>query len=171
MVNGHIETISPHAAELPHTRERDRKDHRLCYCAGFWKGPIMAAASFLELFPRNAFDFAPIGMAIVSPEGKWLQVNRAICEIVGYQAVELQLLTFQDITHPDDLEADLGYLEQLLRGEIRSYQMEKRYFHKNGHVVWVLLSVTLARRMDGTPLHFISQIQDITQRKQAEKAL
>ncbi len=120
---------------------------------------------------RNAFDFAPIGMAIVSPEGKWLQVNRAICEIVGYQAVELQLLTFQDITHPDDLEADLGYLEQLLHGEIRSYQMEKRYFHKNGHVVWVLLSVTLARRMDGTPLHFISQIQDITQRKQAEKAL
>jgi diguanylate cyclase (GGDEF)-like protein/PAS domain S-box-containing protein len=120
---------------------------------------------------RNAFDFAAIGMAIVSLEGKWLQVNRAICEIVGYSAVELQLLSFQDITHPDDLEADLGYVKQLLRGEIRTYQMEKRYFHKNGHVVWVLLSVTLVRRMDGTPLHFISQIQDITQRKQAEKAL
>jgi len=120
---------------------------------------------------RNAFDFAAIGMAIVSPEGKWLQVNRALCEIVGYPAVELQLLTFQDITYPNDLEADLGYVEQLLRGEIRAYQMEKRYPHKSGHVVWVLLSVTLVRKTDGTPLHFISQIQDITQRKQAERAL
>ena len=120
---------------------------------------------------QNAFDFAAIGMAIISLEGKWLQVNRAQCEIVGYTAEELQNLTFQDITHPNDLEADLDYVGQLLRGEIRTYQMEKRYFHKNGHVVWVLLSVTLVRKMDGTPLHFISQIQDITQRKQVETAL
>ena len=119
----------------------------------------------------SAFDFAAIGMAIVSPEGRWLQVNRAVCQIVGYSSEELRVLTFQDITHPDDLDADMSFVHRVLSGEIDRYEMEKRYLHKQGHVVWVLLSVTLVRSEDGTPLHFLSQIQDITARKAAEHAV
>lgn len=117
---------------------------------------------------RNAFDSAAIGMAIVSLDGRWQQVNPPLCHMLGYTEAELLGLSFQGITHPDDLEADLGYVQQVLRGEIRSYQMEKRYFHRDGHVVWGLLSVSLVRAMDGAPLHFVSQIEDITARKQTE---
>ena len=120
---------------------------------------------------RSAFTHAAIGMALVSLDGRWLQVNRAVCEIVGYSEQEMLTKTFQDITHPDDLDIDLNYVGQVLSGEIESYQMEKRYFHKLGHEVWVLLSVSLVRDSQGVPLHFISQIQEITQRKQAEAAL
>jgi len=119
---------------------------------------------------HSAFDYAAIGMALVSPEGRWLQVNRAVCDIVGYSERELLALTFQDVTHPDDLGNDLEYVRQVLSGEIDSYQMEKRYVHKQGRVVWVLLSVSLVRTEDGAPLHFISQIQDISARKAAEQA-
>lgn len=119
----------------------------------------------------KAFEEAAIGMALVAPDGRWLQVNQALCEIVGYAKEELEATTFQAITHPDDLGADLGFVDQMLRGEIRTYQMEKRYLHKQGHVVWILLSVSLVRNPDGTPLHFVSQIQDITERKRGEEAL
>ena len=120
---------------------------------------------------RSAFDNAPIGIALVSPEGRWLQVNRSMCEIVGYTERELLSSTFQAITHPDDLEADLEHVRQMLDGEIRTYQMEKRYLHRQGHVVFVLLSVSLVRDAAGQPLYFISQVQDITERKGAEVAL
>ena len=120
---------------------------------------------------RNAFDAAAIGMAIVSLDGKWLQVNPHLCRMLGYNEAELKKITFQDVTHPDDLEADLDYVGQVLRGEIPSYQMEKRYFHKDGHVVWVLLSVSVVRGRDGAPLHFVSQLQDITARKRTELEL
>lgn len=118
---------------------------------------------------RGAFDFAAIGMALVAPNGQWLQVNRSVCEITGYTADELLSRTFQDITHPDDLRTDLAFVHQMLAGEIRTYQMEKRYFHKAGHVVWILLSVSLVHDAHGAPLYFISQIQDISQRKRAEE--
>ncbi|MBI3784353.1 MAG: PAS domain S-box protein [Deltaproteobacteria bacterium] len=116
----------------------------------------------------SAFEFAAIGKALVAPDGRWLKVNRALCELVGYREEELLQKTFQDITHPDDLEADLAYVHQMLAGEIRTYQMEKRYFHKSGEVLWVLLSVSLVRDSKGHPLYFISQIQDIGARKRAE---
>jgi PAS domain S-box-containing protein len=120
----------------------------------------------------NAFENAPIGMALVALDGSWLQVNRSICEIVGYTHDELLGgATFQDITHSDDLEADLEYVRRMIAGEIETYQMEKRYLHKLGHIVWVLLSVSLVRSGDGSPLYFISQIQDITERKRAHEAL
>ena len=115
---------------------------------------------------RNAFDSAAIGMAIVSLEGRLQQVNPPLCNMLGYAEAELMERSFQDITHPDDLEADLDHVNQVLRGEIRSYQMEKRYFHKDGRVVWALLSVSLVRGLDGTPLHFVSQIEDISARKE-----
>jgi PAS domain S-box-containing protein len=133
----------------------------------------MSAADSLDpdsLF-QSAFEFAAIGMALVSPEGKWLRVNRAICEITGYTEAELLERTFQDITHPDDLEADLENVHKMLAGEIKTYQMEKRYFHKNGSIVWILLSVSLVRTKSGEPLFFISQIQDITRQKASDEKL
>ncbi|MGA9380021.1 MAG: PAS domain S-box protein, partial [Phormidium sp.] len=81
---------------------------------------------------RNAFDYAAIGMAIVGLEGQWLKVNRSICEIVGYSEKELLNTTFQAITHPDDLEKDVNFMQELLAGKIRYYHLEKRYIHKLG---------------------------------------
>ena len=118
---------------------------------------------------RGAFEHSAIGMALVSPEGKWLRVNSSLCEMIGYSEEELLAKTFQEITHPDDLEADLEYVRQMLAGAIETYTMEKRYFHKQGHTVWILLAVSLVRESSGAPLHFISQIENITGRKQAEE--
>jgi diguanylate cyclase (GGDEF)-like protein/PAS domain S-box-containing protein len=124
-----------------------------------------------EIRFRNTFDFAAVGMAVLSPEGRWLRVNPALCGLLGYSEAELRQLTFQDITHPDDLEADLEQVRRILSGEISTYQMEKRYFRKDGRKVWTLLSVSLVRDEDGRPAQFIFQIQDITARKRAEDAL
>lgn len=123
-----------------------------------------------QLF-QSAFNFSSIGMAIVSPSGQWLMVNSSICSMFGYSEKELSEITFQNITHPDDLEQDLLLVKQVLNGEISTYQIEKRYIHKNGKIVWGLLSVSLITDVKGDPLYFISQIQDITQLKKAEKQL
>ncbi len=120
-----------------------------------------------ELFEK-AFQNSPIGMALISPEGTWLMVNASICSIVGYPESELLNKTFQDITHPDDLDAELNYVHQMLSGEISTHTMEKRYYHKEGSIVWVLLAVALIKDDAGVPLYFISQIQDITKNKSAE---
>ena len=129
-----------------------------------------ALRSSEERFSK-AFHEAAIGMSLVGQDGRWLQVNQSLCDIVGYTEEELLATTFQTITHPDDLETDLVSMRRLLAGDIRTYQMEKRYIHKQGRIVWVVLSVSLVRRSDGTPQHLLSQIQDITERKQAEAAL
>jgi PAS domain S-box-containing protein/diguanylate cyclase (GGDEF)-like protein len=120
---------------------------------------------------RLAFDHAPIGMALVSPMGDWLSVNSPLCEMTGYTEDELLACTFQDITHPDDLDADLEQLRQMLAGEIRSYEMEKRYLRADGSVIWILLSVSLVRGDDGEPRYFVSQIQDIDERKRTQSEL
>jgi two-component system sensor histidine kinase/response regulator len=120
---------------------------------------------------RETFDEAPIGIALVAPDGRWLQVNHALCAIVGYTADELLSLTFQDVTHPDDLEADLELLQRTLAEDVPTHQMEKRYIHKRGHQVWIKLSVALVRDGDGTPAHFVSHIEDITHAKEIELAL
>jgi two-component system, sensor histidine kinase and response regulator len=120
---------------------------------------------------RRAFDDAATGMALVAPDGRFLRVNRSMCEIVGYPEPDLLALSFQNITHADDLEADLGHVGRLLAGEARTYQMEKRYRHKDGHTVWVLLGVSLVPDAAGNPLHFVAQVQDISSRKQGELAL
>jgi PAS domain S-box-containing protein len=117
---------------------------------------------------RKSFVNAPIGLALVSLEGRWARVNHVLCEMVGYSESELLATDFQTITHPEDLQADLDFVHQLVDGKIRDYQMEKRYFHKHGQIVNVLLSVSLMRDANDRPLYFISQIQDITERKQAE---
>jgi diguanylate cyclase (GGDEF)-like protein/PAS domain S-box-containing protein len=120
---------------------------------------------------RKSFDDAAVGMALVAPDGRFLRVNRSLCEILGYTESELLGKTFQELTHPEDLDADLDQVRRMLEGEIRTYQMEKRYFHKEGHVVWALLSVSLVHDEEDKPLYFVSQIQDITERKVLEERL
>lgn len=122
----------------------------------------------LEQF-REAFEHSAIGMALVSLEGKWLKVNPQVPKMLGYSKEELLQKTFQDITHPDDLATDLDLVKQVLEDKINTYQMEKRYLHKNGSIVWVLLNVSLLRDELGEPIHFISQIENISKRKQAEE--
>jgi len=119
----------------------------------------------------NAFDTAPQGMALVGLDGRWLEVNDALCRMLGYGRSELLGLDFQRITHPDDLAADLQFIEQLLAGQIDSYQMEKRYLDSQGRLLWSLLSVSLVRDAQGQPLHFVSQIQDFSERVEAERAI
>ena len=120
---------------------------------------------------KSAFQYSAIGMALVSLEGKCLKVNSVLCSILGYSEDELLMKTFQEYTHPDDLDGDLDYLNQLLAGKIESYKMEKRYFHKNGKIIWGLLAVALAKDNTGAPLYLISQIEDITEHKLADAAL
>lgn len=120
---------------------------------------------------RLTLDEAPIGMALAAPDGRFTRVNRALCEIVGYTEEELTGLSFQVITHPEDLDADLALVGRLARGEISRYQLEKRYLRKNGSIVDILLSASVLRERDGSPRYYIAQIEDITERKQFEKRL
>jgi len=120
---------------------------------------------------RSAFDFTAIGMSLTAPDGRFIKVNRSLCEMLGYSEQELLNLSFQDITHPDDLQTCLAGLHKMLAGpsSAGSFQVEKRYIHKHGHTVWAFLSTTLLRDTQGQPLYFVSQMQDITARKRAEE--
>jgi diguanylate cyclase (GGDEF)-like protein/PAS domain S-box-containing protein len=120
---------------------------------------------------RLAFEHAPIGKAIVGLDGLFREVNPALCRLTGYPAERLLALTFQDITHPDDLDADLTLLGQLVKGEIPNYTLEKRYYTAAGGLVWVLLHVSLVVGDDCEPLYLVAQIQDITDRKRTEQDL
>ena len=118
---------------------------------------------------RLAMDNAPIGKALVGLDGRWLRVNNALCELLGYSPEAMLEIDFQTITHADDLGGDMALLEKVLAGEIAGYTMEKRYIHKDGRTIWGLLSVALVRKPDGRPDYFISQIQDITERREMER--
>lgn len=120
---------------------------------------------------RGAFESSAIGLALVSLEGGWLQVNPAVCQMLGYSREELLATDFQTITHPDDLSIDLELLGQVLAGKLPNYQLRKRYISKQGALVWGLLAVSLVRDDQGRPRYFVSQIQDITTRVRAEEAL
>lgn len=117
---------------------------------------------------RNAMEYSAIGMALVSPEGKWMQVNQALCKLLGYSQETLITLTFQQITHPEDLSADLKLLDDLYHGRIPSYSMEKRYIRSDGEVVWALLVVSVVRDHEQQPLYYISQVEDINDLKKTE---
>jgi PAS domain S-box-containing protein len=132
---------------------------------------LMRLQQNTELRFESTFEQAAMGIAIVSPEGRWLRVNRRLCEIVGYSHDELLGKTFQDITYPDDLEIDLDSVRQMLAKEIDSYSIEKRYIRKDRSVVWVSLSVALTWSADGTPDYFISTVEDIGARKRVEASL
>jgi len=120
---------------------------------------------------RLTIDEAPIGMALEALDGRFVRVNRAFCEIVGYSSGELTGLTVQAITHPDDLYADVALKGQLARGEIPRYQLVKRYIRKDGGIVDIQLSASMLRTREGAPLYNIVQMEDITDRKRAEAAL
>lgn len=146
-----------HVAEL---------NHLLCEQESISKALEESEAHF-----RTAFDYAVIGMALVSPEGRWLRVNPALCKIVGYSEEELLRTDFQSITHREDLGRDLAESYRMLAGEILTFQLEKRFIHKHGLEMWTSTSASLVRDAVGAPLHFIFQIQDIAERKRAEAAI
>ncbi|MDP2035475.1 MAG: PAS domain S-box protein [Polaromonas sp.] len=119
----------------------------------------------------NAFEHAAIGMALIAVDSRRLRVNSAFCQMLGYSEAEMLARTVQDITHPDDIEWDVLQRKRALAGEIETYNWEKRYIHKSGRIVWGHLTCSLVRDADRKPLHFISQVQDITERKEAERTL
>ncbi|QGU86992.1 diguanylate cyclase [Erwinia sorbitola] len=118
---------------------------------------------------RHAMEYSAIGMALVSVKGQWLQANKSLCRLLGYTPAELYALTFQDITPPEDLPADLANVKTLLAGEVESCSMQKRYFRKDGQILWALLTVSLVRDSEQVPLYFISQIEDISDLIKTEK--
>jgi PAS domain S-box-containing protein len=119
---------------------------------------------------RATFENAAVGIARVAPDGCWLEVNQRLCDIVGYTREELMTKTFGDITHPDDLESNWNQARRLLAGEIENYSMEKRYCRKDSSIVWANVTVSLARKADGSPDYFVSVIEDISARKRLEEA-
>ena len=121
-----------------------------------------------EELNRATFEQAAVGIAHVGPDGRWLRVNEKLCTIVGYPRPELIQLTFQDITHPEDLEKDLNLVRQVLSGELKTYSLEKRYLRKDRSIIWIILTVSLVRTAAGEPLHFISLVEDITEQRRAE---
>lgn len=130
--------------------------------------PTLAAA---EERWRLTIDNAPVGIAVVSLEGRFLRSNAALCSILGYSSEQLAELTFQELTHPEDLDADLGLIEQLLADEIPSYRMRKRYVRADGQAIWTQLSVALVRDGRGKPLHFVSHVADLTEELQAAERI
>jgi diguanylate cyclase (GGDEF)-like protein/PAS domain S-box-containing protein len=129
-----------------------------------------ALAAAEERF-RSAFEEAPIGMALTSPDFRFLRVNRALCQITGYTPAQLEGLPVASITHPDDLKADWEARGAMLEGELSSQRAERRYLHASGSAVWVAINSTLVRDADGRPLHFLSQMQDVTERRRHEAEL
>jgi PAS domain S-box-containing protein len=120
---------------------------------------------------RAIFENAAVGIARVAPDGRFLEVNLRLCDIVGYAREELLAKSFGDITYPDDLETNWAQARQLLAGEISTCSIEKRYCRKNGSIVWANVTVALVRKDDGSPDYFISVIEDISARKEAEEKL
>lgn len=116
---------------------------------------------------RRAFDDAAIGMALISPDGQFLQVNRSLCEMVGYSEAELLRLNSLEITHPDDIEINLAAAMQVLKEKQRIYQLKQRYIHKSRSIIWILISVSLVRDQNRQPLYFVAQIQDISEQQAA----
>ena len=120
---------------------------------------------------RQAFEHSLIGMALISPNGQWERVNQSLCEILGYSETELQNMNIQDVTHPDDLPRSRFFLQDLTDGEKKNVKLEKRYIHKDGSIIWVMLAATMLKDKNGKPLHYVSHIENITKRKEIEEHL
>ncbi len=117
---------------------------------------------------RTAFECSAVGMTLTASDGRFMQANRALTEMLGFTGEELATMEFHSLTHPDDAAASTAAMNRLISGVVTSFQMETRYVCKDGGLVWVLLGVSVAHDVDGFPLHFVSQMVDITQRKRAE---
>ncbi len=120
---------------------------------------------------RSYFELPIIGIAITSLEKGWIEVNDRMCDIMGYPRDELLAMTWAELTHPDDVEADVAQFDRVLSGEIDGYFMDKRFIRKNGETVWASLSVRCVRLADGRPDYFLSVVQDITERKRSEEKI
>lgn len=120
---------------------------------------------------RSAFDYAAAGMALVGIDGRWMSVNRSLCDLLGYSEAELLRKNFQSVTHPDDLGESLADMYQMIEGKIVTLTKERRYLHKDGRVVWATVSTSIVANTQGEPMHFIVQSQNITDRKRAEEHL
>ena len=120
---------------------------------------------------RAAFDNAGSGMALVTRDGRNLRVNRALTTILGYSEAELLAITWKDVIHPDDLDASLLNWEQFDRHHALSIRSEKRYFHRDGHAVWVQVTISMVRDRAGNPLYFLAQVEDISERRRLVAAL
>ena len=117
---------------------------------------------------RTTFDHAPIGIAHVSHDGRWLRCNQRLCDLMGYSCGELARLSIQDLSYPDDLDAELNCVRRALAGELDAYELEKRHIRKDGSLIWTHLTVSLVRTPEGEPDYFIVTLQDITERKRLE---
>ena len=120
---------------------------------------------------RATFEQAAVGIAVVALDGRWLQVNQRLCEIVGYSRDEMLAITYRDLTPPEDIDASMEFVRRMVDGEHDSDTMEKRYRRKDGSLVWINLAVAIVRHADGRPDYFVSVVEDIQQRKDAETAL
>jgi PAS domain S-box-containing protein len=120
---------------------------------------------------RTAFEEAPYGMCMTGPEGRFLHANAALCQMLGYSSEELLTGVWQQITHPDDLERSRQVSLQFGRRGVTTIEIEKRYVHKQGSIIWALVKISVVKNSLGAPSHYITQIEDITRRKQAEQAL
>ena len=116
----------------------------------------------------NAFQYSPHGMAIVALDGRWLRANKSLGVMLGYSEDELREISFQTVTHPDDVAADLENLRRLVSGEINSYNRVKRYYRKDGRLIWVSIAVSAVHNAAGDPIYFVGQIQDITAQREME---
>ncbi|HYP54497.1 MAG TPA: diguanylate cyclase, partial [Pyrinomonadaceae bacterium] len=153
----HVEELNLHLAEqerIRHALQQSEEHYRNAF----------------EHF-RSSFEYAAIGMALLAPDGRWLQVNHSLCKIVGYSEEELLASKWQDITHPDDLGRHLKEMYELVEGKVVTSSSELRYVHREGHDVWAMASASLVRDAQQKPLHVILQLQDITERKRAEGQL
>lgn len=135
-----------------------------------WKAVENALKESEERF-RQSFEFSSIGMSFSGIDGRWLRVNRAVCEMLGYTEEELRRTTFLELTHPDDLPGNAAEARRLVAGEIPFMQLEKRYRHRQGHYLWARLTASVIYSATGQPLHYISQIENIDNWKRAEAAL
>ncbi|MCX6735786.1 MAG: PAS domain S-box protein [Candidatus Parcubacteria bacterium] len=120
---------------------------------------------------KNIFDYTSVGVSVVAPDGHWLEVNDSLCKITGYSREELLTKQFNKITYSEDVEKSAELSRKILSGEVDHASLEKRYTHKNGHIVWVNLSIALVRDDKNIPLYFVVHTEDITKRREAEKAL
>ena len=119
----------------------------------------------------QAFEYGPLGMALIAPDGHWLTANHRLCDLIGYKAGELQKTTFQRVTHPEDLSAELILAAKTLKGGLPFYEVEKRFIHRDGSIIWAHVTVSLVRDHDGNPLYFIKQVQNITESRLANEKI
>jgi PAS domain S-box-containing protein len=124
-----------------------------------------------EMRFRATFETAAVGIAHVARGGRWLRANARLCEILGYSEVELRGLTLGALTHPDDLDPDIEHAARVLRGELETYSLEKRFVRQDGSPVWVYQTVSLVRDQPGEPDYFIAVIEDITTRREVQEHL